>query len=117
MQLLLSDYVQHYGLRRRTRADGRLEPVGPQHSWNAAPWFSAAVMLNAPRHSDHHLNPARPYPALRLDAASMPVLPRSLPVMAMLALWPAAWRRVMDAKVALWQDPGGGELPVASAVP
>ncbi|WP_372887645.1 alkane 1-monooxygenase [Shimia sp.] len=100
MQLLLSDYVQHYGLRRQRGADGRLAPVGPQHSWNAPHPFSSAMMLNAPRHSDHHLHPSRPYPALELDPAAMPVLPHALPVMAALALWPGRWRRVMDPRVA-----------------
>ncbi len=38
MQLLLSDYVQHYGLRRKTSENGKPEPVGPQHSWNAPAW-------------------------------------------------------------------------------
>ena len=32
-----------------------------------------------------------------------PMLPRSLPVMACLALWPRAWRRVMDPRVAKWR--------------
>jgi alkane 1-monooxygenase len=103
MQLLLSDYVQHYGLRRATRPDGRIEPIGPQHSWNAPNWYSAAMMLNAPRHSDHHIRPARPFPALELDAGTMPILPRSLPVMAVLALVPPIWRRVMDRRVRDWQ--------------
>lgn len=100
MQLLVSDYVQHYGLQRRRRADGKLEPVGPQHSWNAPQFFSSALMLNAPRHSDHHMHPLRTYPSLELDRTSMPCLPRSLPVMGALALWPRMWRRVMDPKVA-----------------
>lgn len=103
MQILLSDYVQHYGLRRKPRADGRLEPVGPQHSWNAPHRFSSALTLNAPRHSDHHVTPSRPYPALQLDPAQMPLLPRSLPVMAALALIPPAWRRVMDPRCARWR--------------
>jgi len=94
-QLLLSDYVQHYGLRRALRPDGSPEPVGPQHSWNAPHRQSSAMMLNAPRHSDHHAHPARPWPALELDAA-MPRLPQSLPVMAVIALWPPAWRALMD---------------------
>src|SRR5690606_31557671 len=47
MQILLSDYVQHYGLSRRTLPGGRLEPVGPQHSWNSPHWFSSYLMLNA----------------------------------------------------------------------
>lgn len=99
MQLLLSDYVQHYGLRRQMRDTGKPEPVGPQHSWNAPQLYTSALMLNAPRHSDHHSSPTRDYPALRLDD-TMPILPQSLPLMASLALWPRMWRRVMDPKVA-----------------
>ena len=87
MQLLLSDYVQHYGLRREQRPDGRLEPMGPQHSWNAPKWYSAAMMLNAPRHSDHHA-PARAFPALEVTQ-EMPKLPYSLPIMAVIASSPA----------------------------
>ncbi|MFK7752064.1 MAG: alkane 1-monooxygenase [Sedimentitalea sp.] len=108
-QLILSDYVQHYGLRRRVDTAGRLEPVGPQHAWNAKPWFSSAMMLNAPRHSDHHQHPARDFAALRL-ANGMPMLPYSFPVMGALATVPPLWRRVMDHRVAKWAQkpaPGG----------
>lgn len=103
LQILMADYVQHYGLRRRIRADGRAEPVGAAHSWNAPQAFSSALTLNAPRHSDHHVTPARPYPALQLDARTMPCLPRSLPVMAALALVPPVWFRIMDPLCARWQ--------------
>ena len=104
VQLLLSDYVQHYGLMRHISDAGRREPVGPRHSWNAPHWFSAALMLNAPRHADHHAHPARPYPALRLERNG-PTLPRSLPAMATLALFPPLWRRVMDRRVGRWSRP------------
>ncbi|QFT60434.1 Alkane 1-monooxygenase 2 [Sulfitobacter sp. THAF37] len=103
-QLLLSDYVQHYGLRRRLLASGKPEPVGPQHSWNAPKWYSSAMMLNAPRHSDHHMRPDRAFPALEVTPETMPVLPHSLPVMAVVALVPPVWRRVMDRRAARWQD-------------
>jgi alkane 1-monooxygenase len=59
-------------------------------------------MLNAPRHSDHHMHPARSFPALELSAENMPILPHSLPVMACLALVPGLWRKVMDRRVAKW---------------
>jgi alkane 1-monooxygenase len=98
IQLLMSDYVQHYGLTRAVRENGKPEPVGPQHSWDSAHWFTSGMMLNAPRHSDHHLNPQKPYPALDLIGA--PRLPYSLPVMAALALMPRHWRRVMDPRLA-----------------
>ncbi|GAA3870498.1 alkane 1-monooxygenase [Celeribacter arenosi] len=103
MQLLLSDYVQHYGLERRTDAHGNIEPVGPRHSWNSPQWFTSFLMLNAPRHSDHHAHPMRPYPALELSA-DMPVLPRSLPAMATIALYPPLWHRIMDPRVEAVMD-------------
>lgn len=108
-QLLLSDYVQHYGLCRRQTAPGKWEPVGPEHSWNAPQGFSSALMLNAPRHSDHHARPARPYPGLEIDRGAMPVLPHSLPVMAVLALVPPVWHRVMDRRAQQW-----GSIPPES---
>jgi alkane 1-monooxygenase len=70
------------------------------------------MMLNAPRHSDHHAHPGRPWPELALDAG-MPVLPQSLPVMATIALWPPAWRALMDRRVArvMGRTPAGGAAP------
>lgn len=102
-QLLLCDYVQHYGLERGCDPDGRLDPIGDRHSWNAPHWYSSGMMLNAPRHSDHHAHPYRPYPMLAMPADG-PMLPRSLPVMAVLALFPPAWRRVMDPRARYWKD-------------
>lgn len=98
LQQLLADYVQHYGLRRSLLANGRYEPVGTRHSWNNPQWLSSHLMLNAPRHSDHHSHPARPYPALRLDADA-PQLPWPLPMACTLALWPGLWHRLMRPKL------------------
>ncbi|MEJ2036120.1 MAG: alkane 1-monooxygenase, partial [Maritimibacter sp.] len=107
-QLLLSDYVQHYGLRRQPGPDGKLEPIGPKHSWNARHWFTSHMMLNAPRHSDHHAHPARPYPQLLLHQRDeAPILPGSLPAMATLALFPTAWRRVMGKALDRWNAQEG----------
>lgn len=102
VQLFLSDYVQHYGLRRTQGDDGRMEPMGAKHSWNAPHWYSSAMMLNAPRHSDHHMRPSRSFPSLEIETTGMPMLPHALPVMACLALVPKLWRRVMDKRVARW---------------
>jgi alkane 1-monooxygenase len=102
-QILLSDYVQHYGLTRSRQRDGKLEPVGPAHSWNTAHWFTSAMMLNAPRHSDHHVHPARPFPALRLPDDA-PRLPWPLPLACALALSPRLWRRAMAPHLARWRE-------------
>lgn len=103
-QLLLADYVQHYGLLRDTLPDGKLEPVSERHSWNAPHWFSSAMMLNAPRHSDHHAHPSRHYPALRLPArGDAPYLPYPLPLCCTLALAPGVWRRMMAQHLGQWR--------------
>ena len=99
-QILLSDYVQHYGLARSS-VNGKTEPVAAQHSWNSPHWYSSALMLNAPRHSDHHSHPRRPYPALRLPPDA-PVLPWPLPLACTVALFPGVWRRRMQPLVAKW---------------
>jgi len=101
-QLLMSDYVQHYGLMRRTH-DDRPEPVGARHSWNSPHFLSSALTMNAPRHSDHHSHPNRTYSALSLPDHA-PTLPRSLPVMAFVALYPPRWRSLMDPLAARWQS-------------
>ncbi|MDE9451314.1 alkane 1-monooxygenase [Aliiroseovarius sp. Z3] len=104
MQLLLSDYVQHYGLVRDKNANGDYAPVGAGHSWNAPHWFSSHMMLNAPRHSDHHAHPMRSYPALSLPNAELaPMLPYSLPLMATIALIPPLWDRVMGRALGKWR--------------
>lgn len=101
VQLLLSDYVQHYGLLRRKLPSGTLEPASVQHSWDAPHALSGLMMLNAPRHADHHAHPARPYTELRLSpGARAPILPYSLPAMATIALVPHLWHRVMDRRLA-----------------
>lgn len=98
IQIFLADYVQHYGLRRTPDEQGKYGPVTPQHSWNSPHLGSSAMMLNAPRHSDHHLHPTRHYPALQLEP-EMPILPHSLPVMAVIALVPPLWRNVMNPRL------------------
>ena len=104
LQIHLSDYVQHYGLTRAILPDGRPEPVNPRHSWNTAHWFSSALLLNAPRHSDHHAHPARPYPALRLPEDA-PRLPWPLPLAAAIALVPPLWHRLMRPHLARLAPP------------
>ncbi|WP_375175350.1 alkane 1-monooxygenase [Pseudooceanicola sp.] len=104
LQILLSDYVQHYGLERGEAPDGKLDPVRPIHSWNSPHRMSSAMMLNASRHSDHHMHPGRIYPGLQIDPKEMPMLPRSLPVMAVVALFPPLWRKIMNPRLLTWQS-------------
>lgn len=107
VQLLLSDYVQHYGLLRGKLPSGTLMPAGPQDSWDAPHPLSGLMMLNASRHADHHAHPGRPYTELALSPGGRaPLLPYSLPVMATVALVPPLWHRIMDRRLVALKQKG-----------
>jgi len=93
------NYIEHYGLERRRLATGGYERVSPLHSWNAAHRLTNALLFNLQRHSDHHVWPARRYFELRHHPES-PQLPAGYAGMALLAMIPPLWRRVMDPRVA-----------------
>jgi alkane 1-monooxygenase len=96
-QLLLTDYIQHYGLSRSIIKTGKLEPMGPNHSWDAPFLFSSRLTLNAPLHSEHHTHPSKPYYEL-VTSNDQPTLPYPIPVMAMIALVPTIWFKTMDQR-------------------
>lgn len=97
------NYVEHYGLLRQKRADGRYERCRPEHSWNANNVASNVVLYHLERHSDHHAFPTRRYQALRhFDDA--PQLPSGYALMIGLAYLVPLWRRVMDPKVVAHYD-------------
>ncbi len=104
LQMLMIDYVQHYGLERTQLETGKYEPVSLHHSWNAPHWFSAFMTMNAPRHSDHHASPAKPYTELSGYKDEAPQLPYSLPIMAAIAFYPRHWRKIMNPRVKQWRE-------------
>jgi alkane 1-monooxygenase len=92
------NYLEHYGLLRQKRDDGRYERTRPEHSWNSNNVASNVLLYHLQRHSDHHANPMRRYQALRhFDEA--PQLPTGYAGMILLALVPPLWRRVMDPRL------------------
>jgi alkane 1-monooxygenase len=93
------NYIEHYGLERRQVRPGVYERVTPLHSWNASQRLTNVLLFNLQRHSDHHSWPARPYYDLRHHGEA-PQLPTGYAGMALLAMVPPLWRRVMDPRVA-----------------
>jgi alkane 1-monooxygenase len=92
------NYLEHYGLLRQKREDGRYERCRPEHSWNSNNVASNVLLYHLQRHSDHHANPTRRYQALRhVDEA--PQLPTGYAGMIVLAWFPPLWRRVMDQRL------------------
>jgi alkane 1-monooxygenase len=97
-QLTSANYVEHYGLLRRTGPDGRTEPCQPRHSWNSNHVFSNWATFHLQRHSDHHAHPLRRYQSLRhFDEA--PQLPSGYFGMFTVAYVPPLWFAVMDRRL------------------
>jgi alkane 1-monooxygenase len=92
------NYLEHYGLRRNKREDGRYERCLPEHSWNSNNVASNVLLYHLQRHSDHHANPTRRYQALR-HVKEAPQLPTGYAGMIVLAWFPPLWRRVMDPRL------------------
>ncbi len=92
------NYLEHYGLLRRTLPDGRVERCMPEHSWNSNHMVTNLFLYHLQRHSDHHANPTRHYQALRHFEES-PQLPAGYAAMILLAYFPPLWFAVMDKRV------------------
>jgi alkane 1-monooxygenase len=101
--LTMANYIEHYGLLRQILENGRFERCQPHHSWNNNFKASNLLTLHLQRHSDHHAHPTRAYQLLR-DYTDAPQLPQGYPAMMGLALFPFAWRYVMDSRVVDWAD-------------
>ena len=97
-QLTSANYIEHYGLLRAKRDNGRYERCQPHHSWNANYILSNLALFHLERHSDHHANPMRRYQSLR-NFPDIPQLPNGYYGMYLLAYVPWLWFRVMDKKL------------------
>lgn len=107
------NYLEHYGLLRQRREDGRYERTRPEHSWNSNNVASNVLLYHLQRHSDHHANPIRRYQALR-HVEEAPQLPTGYAGMIVLAAFPPLWRRVMDRRLLQHYD---GDVTRANIAP
>jgi alkane 1-monooxygenase len=107
------NYLEHYGLLRQKREDGRYERCRAEHSWNSNNVASNVLLYHLQRHSDHHAFPTRRYQALRhVDEA--PQLPTGYAGMIVVAWIPPLWRRMMDRRLL---EHYGGDVTRANIAP
>jgi alkane 1-monooxygenase len=107
------NYLEHYGLKRQKLESGRYERPRPEHSWNSCSSWSNIALYHLQRHSDHHANPTRRYQAL-LHVEDAPQLPAGYATMIVLAMFPPAWRHVMDKRLLAHL---GGDVTLANIQP
>ena len=106
LALTQANYVEHYGLLREKKANGKYERCQPHHSWNTNHTYSNLLSFHLQRHSDHHAFPQRAYQVLR-DYEDVPKLPTGYPGCFAMAFFPPLWFKVMDKRVIEWS---GGDL-------
>ena len=100
----ISNYFQHYGLRRVLMSNGRWEKISPRHSWNADWKFTNWMFFKMQRHADHHAMATRPYAQLQHRADESPELPGTYGDMMNLVLRPKRWFAKMDPLVDQWRQ-------------
>ena len=96
--LEIVNYVEHYGLERDCKSNGKFERVQPHHSWSSTHRITGWLLFGLPRHADHHFLASRPYPILR-NHQEAPQLPAGYASMFLLALVPPLWFAVMNPRV------------------
>ena len=106
LALTQANYVEHYGLMREKKENGKYERCQPKHSWNTNHTYSNLLSFHLQRHSDHHAYPQRPYQVLR-DYDDVPSLPTGYGGCFAMAFIPPLWFKVMDKRVVEW---AGGDL-------
>lgn len=99
IELELVDYIEHYGLTRGRDADGKLEAVRYEHSWDYSGWFTNALLINLQRHSDHHAHGGRAFGALNSHPEA-PQLPASYAAMIWFAFFPPLYRAIIHPRLA-----------------
>ena len=92
------NYIEHYGLSRQKKSNGRYERVMPWHSWNSNHELGRIMLYELTRHSDHHYLANKKYQVLDHHDNS-PQLPLGYPASMMMALFPPIWFAVMNKKL------------------
>ncbi len=122
----ISNYLQHYGLRRIRLDNGRFEKPLPRHSWSVDGKVSNWLFYKMQRHADHHAVPSRQYALLRFRGADeSPQLPYGYSKLFGMVLRPQLWFETMDPLVDAWRakfypeidDWGPYDSPVSAARP
>ncbi|MEM6766416.1 MAG: alkane 1-monooxygenase [Bacteroidota bacterium] len=92
------NYIEHYGLSRKKKANEQYERTMPHHSWNSNHVIGRLLLFELSRHSDHHFIASRKYQILR-HHDDTPQMPTGYPGMMLLSLLPPLWFRVMHPRI------------------
>ena len=92
------NYIEHYGLMRKMKPNGRYERVEPHHSWNSNHTVGRIVLYELTRHSDHHFISSKKYQVLE-SIKDSPQLPYGYPTSILISFFPPLWFKIMNPLV------------------
>ncbi len=92
------NYVEHYGLLRKLKSNGKYERVEPHHSWNSNHTIGRITLYELTRHSDHHFISSKKYPVLE-SIDDSPQLPYGYPTSILISFFPPLWFKIMNPLV------------------
>jgi len=92
------NYIEHYGLKREMKPNGKYERVKPHHSWNSNHTVGRIVLYELTRHSDHHFKASKKYQVLESIEES-PQLPYGYPTSILISFFPPLWFKIMNPLV------------------
>lgn len=92
------DYIEHYGLLRKEKEGGGYEGVKAQHSWDCYQALSNYTLINLGFHAHHHLKATLPFYQLT-EQEKAPQMPYGYSAMALLALIPPVYFRLMNPRI------------------
>jgi alkane 1-monooxygenase len=93
------NYIEHYGLLRKQKENGKYERVQPYHSWNSNHIVGRSILFELSRHSDHHYKASKHYQLLD-SLPNSPQMITGYPGMMLLALIPPLWFKIMHKQLA-----------------
>ena len=92
------NYVEHYGLLRKMKSNGKYERVKPHHSWNSNHTIGRITLYELTRHSDHHFKSSKKYQVLE-SIEDSPQLPYGYPTSILISFFPPLWFKIMNPLV------------------
>lgn len=92
------NYVEHYGLQRKRKPNGKYERVQSWHSWNSNHQLGRIVLYELTRHSHHHFIASKKYQILA-HHNEPPQLPFGYPTSMLLSMIPPLWFRKINPEV------------------
>jgi len=93
--LEMVDFIEHYGLQRKIKENGKYEPVGPEHSWDTNFLLTNTSLYNLGKHAHHHQSASLSYQSL-INTEGAHNYPFGYSTAVILALIPPLWRKVVD---------------------